>query len=97
MTSSLNVVWSPRAVGHLEALRAYIARENPKAASRIAAKILTNVSYLAKFPHLGRPGRIPGTREMVIVETPYILPYRVRKGSIEIIAVFHGYQRWPDL
>lgn len=92
----MTIVWSPRAINHLTALRAYIARENPDAASRIAASILAAVNRLADLPHIGRPGRVSGTRELVAPDTPYIIPYRVRGKQLEIIAVFHGRQRWPD-
>jgi toxin ParE1/3/4 len=89
------VVWSPRAVGHLTALRDYIARENPGAAARTATTLLAAVDRLAELPNLGRPGRVSGTRELVVPGTRYVIPYRVRGERLEIIAVFHGRQRWP--
>ena len=91
----MTVVWSPRAIGHLAALRAYMARENPGAAARTAATLLAAVNRLAAFPNLGRPGRVSGTRELVVPGTRYVIPYRVRGERLEIIAVFHGRQRWP--
>jgi toxin ParE1/3/4 len=89
----VTVVWSPRAIGHLVDLRAYIARENPDA--RTATTLLTAVGRLAVLPNLGRPGRVSGTRELVVPGTRYVIPYRVRGERLEIIAVFHGGQRWP--
>ena len=94
-TSRVTVVWSPRAIGHLAALRDYIARENPGAAARTAATLLAAVDRLAELPNLGRPGRISGTRELVVPGTRYVIPYRVRGERLEIIAVFHGRQRLP--
>jgi toxin ParE1/3/4 len=47
-------------------------------------------------PAAARPGRVAGTRELVIVGTPYIVPYRVKADVIQIITVLHGAQRWPD-
>jgi toxin ParE1/3/4 len=91
----VNIVWSPRAVSHLADLRAYIAREHPDAASRIASTILDDVERLAEWPNLGRPGRVPGTRELVLPGTPYVIPYRLRGKRLEVIAVFHGRQKWP--
>jgi toxin ParE1/3/4 len=91
----LTTVWSPRAIGHLTALRAHIAQDNPTAASRIAVTLLDAVESLATHPNLGRPGRIPGTRELVVPGTRYIMPYRLRGDGLEIIAVFHGRQKWP--
>jgi toxin ParE1/3/4 len=51
---------------------------------------------LLENPKLGAPGRIPGTRELVIPKTPYIVPYRVRGTKIEIARVYHTSRRWPD-
>lgn len=89
------VVWSPRAIEHLAHLRAYIARDNSKAANRIASALLEAVEHLAKLPNLGRPGRVTGTRELVVPRTPYIIAYRLRGDRLEVIAVFHGKQKWP--
>jgi toxin ParE1/3/4 len=47
-------------------------------------------------PRMGRPGRVPGTRELVIGQTPYIVPYRLQRGVIQILRVFHGARRWPQ-
>ena len=91
----MTVVWSPRAIGHLSNLRAFIASENPDAAARKPATLLVAVDRLVALPNLGRPGRVPGTRELVVAGTRYVIPYRVRGDRLEIIAVFHGRQRWP--
>jgi toxin ParE1/3/4 len=91
----VTVVWSPRAISHLVALRAHIARENPPAAGEVAASLLAAVERLAAFPNLGRPGRMAGTRELLVPGTPYLVPYRVRGRHLEIVAVFHGRQKWP--
>jgi toxin ParE1/3/4 len=92
----VTVVWSPRAIGHLADLRSAIARENPDAAGRTATTLLAAVDRLAVLPNLGRPGRVSGTRELVVPGTRYVIPYRVRGERLEIIAVFHGSQRWPQ-
>jgi toxin ParE1/3/4 len=92
----VRIVWSPRAVDHLASLRSYIAREDPAAAASVAETLLRPVERLAQFPHAGGPGRVPGTRELVILRTRSIVPYRVRPSRIEIIAVFHQRQRWPQ-
>jgi toxin ParE1/3/4 len=89
------VVWSPRAIAHLTHLRSYIAHDHPSAANRIAAVLLEAVERLAELPNLGRPGRVAGTRELVVPGTPYVIPYRLRGDRLEVIAVFHGRQKWP--
>jgi len=91
----VTIVWSPRAIEHLAHLRAYIARDNPKAANRIASGMLEAVERLAELPNLGRPGRVAGTRELVVPGTPYVIPYRLRADRLEVIAVFHARQKWP--
>jgi toxin ParE1/3/4 len=91
----VTIVWSPRAIEHLAHLRAYIARDNPKGANRIASALLEAVERLAELPNLGRPGRVAGTRELVVPSTPYVIPYRLRADRLEVIAVFHARQKWP--
>ena len=44
---------------------------------------------------LGRPGRVEGTRELVVPDTPYLVPYRGRGHAVEILRVFHGARKWP--
>ena len=92
----MTILWSERAVAHLQHLRAHIARDRPGAAREVAATILATVELLALHPALGRPGRLAGTRELVIPGTPYLVPYRVREDRVEIVAVLHGRQRWPQ-
>ena len=90
-------VWSPQAIDDLAALRAYIAKDDPAAARRVALHIVHNVEILLpKNPQMGRPGRVPGTRELVIPDTPFMVPYRVAENTIQILRVFHGARRWPE-
>ena len=74
----------------------YIAQDNPKAAAKFVLHLRDSASMLGEQPNLGRPGRIPGTRELVITQFPYILPYRVRNDTVEILRVFHTARKWPD-
>jgi toxin ParE1/3/4 len=93
----MNIIWSPEAIQDLISLRAYIAEESPAGARRIVLRILHPVErLLPNNPHMGRPGRVPGTRELVIARTPYIVPYRVQRGAIQILRVYHSARRWPD-
>jgi toxin ParE1/3/4 len=90
-------VWSPEAIDDLIALRSYIEQDDPAAAQRVALHIIKNVeTLLASSPEMGRPGRVPGTRELVIPRTPFIVPYRVAGHAIQILRVFHGARRWPE-
>jgi toxin ParE1/3/4 len=93
----VKLIWSRRAIGDLRALRAYIENENPAAARKMTLRIVEFVeTMIAENPAVGRPGRVPGTRELVVTHTPYIVPYRLRHGAIEILRVYHGARRWPD-
>lgn len=83
-------------MANLDAEAEYIARDKPLAAARVVATISKAVDKLRRHPGLGRPGRVPGTRELVVPGTPYIVPYRVRDDAVEILRVFHAARRWPS-
>jgi toxin ParE1/3/4 len=91
----VRVKWLKRALENLDQEAEYIARDDPGAAARVVVRITTSVDRLAIHPALGRPGRVAGTRELVISGTQYLVPYRVRSGTVEILRVFHGARRWP--
>ncbi len=92
----MRVRWLRTALANLNAEAEYIARDNPAAALRVVTAITTAVGQLAHHPALGRAGRVPGTRELIVADTPYIIPYRVHSGAVEILRVFHGARRWPS-
>jgi len=91
----MKIIWSPRAIRHLASLRKYIEKDSEQNAALVAKRILEAVAILQTQPNMGRPGRVIGTRELVVPNTPYIIPYRVRNERLELIAVFHGRQKWP--
>jgi toxin ParE1/3/4 len=93
----MNILWSPEAIEDLNSLRAYIAQDNPSAAQAVALHIMHSIEQLLPDnPQIGRPGRVPGTRELVIPQTPFIVPYRLQRNVIQIMRVFHGARRWPE-
>ena len=90
------VVWTQPAVSHLEDIADYIAQENPNAAERLVRRIHTTADeLLSKSPLIGRRGRDPETRELVISGTRYIVGYRIAGEAVEILAVIHGARQWP--
>ena len=91
----MRVRWLRTALRNLDEEAAFIATENPVAARTVVTRVLDAVAQLAEQPGLGRPGRVPGTRELVVVKTPYIVPYRVRRETVEILRVFHTSRRLP--
>ncbi|MPQ55899.1 type II toxin-antitoxin system RelE/ParE family toxin [Duganella sp. FT27W] len=96
MPSSRNtaVRWTRTALANLVAIVEYIEQDSPERAKSFASEIRAQTNKLADFPELGRPGRVPGTRELV-VHPHYIIPYRVRGNTIEILRVQHVARRWP--
>jgi len=92
----MNIVWSRTAVEDLKHLRDYIAQHDPKAAARVAKAILESVENLGDYPAIGRPGRLPHTREIVVPNTPFVVVYTVAERRVEVIAVIHGARKWPD-
>lgn len=92
----MQVKWLRTALRNLEAEVEYIAQENPEAAARVVERVREAVQKLADHPALGRPGRISGTRELVVSGTPYIVPYRVRGNTVEVLRVQHAARKWPE-
>jgi toxin ParE1/3/4 len=93
----VKIVWTRKASRHLRAAFEYWDRESSPASSDLMLdRIFSAVELLERHPGAGRPGRIPGTRELVIVPTPFLIAYRTRKGTIGILALLHGARKWPD-
>ena len=89
--------WTNLALNDLEAIGDYIRRDSSaEISTRVIKQILTGVRSLVTFPHLGRAGRVPETRGLVVPNTYYIVPYRVKDNEVQILAVFHGARRWPE-
>jgi toxin ParE1/3/4 len=92
----MRLKWSQAAIRDLQEIRGFIAQERPMAAQRVAQRILQVVRNLEQFPRMGRPGRVEGTRELVVGGTPYIVPYRVQGEAVELLRILHGARRWPE-
>lgn len=90
----MRIRWLARAVEDLAHLHAYIAQDNPEAAASETEKVVEAVKRLEDYPASGRPGRVPGTRELVI--SRYIVAYRVKEQVIQILRVLHAARKWPD-
>ena len=91
----MRIRWLRTALRNLDEEAGYIAADDPAAARRVVARVLAAVAMLESQPALGRPGRVPGTREMVVPKTRYLVPYRVRGDVVEILRVFHTSRRLP--
>ena len=92
----LKIVWSPQARADLREAVWYVAQDNPYAAKLLGDRIKEAIGKLPQQPHMGRPGRVPHTRELVITGTPYTVPYQVQRDRLEILRVFHQSRTWPE-
>jgi len=82
----MRLSWTRRALRDIDDLRIYIARDSPEAARRQALQVLSVVERLTRFPDSGRPGRVLGTRELIVRGTPLLVAYRTRGDAIEVLA-----------
>jgi addiction module RelE/StbE family toxin len=87
--------WTRRALRRLDEIGVYIAKDNPRAAQQTVTKIFATIMAITDHPERGRPGRVKGTRELVIPGTLYIAPYRINGSHIEILTILHSAQNWP--
>ena len=87
----MSVNFTRRALRDLANIRAYIADDNPHAASRMAVELIAACDRLEHFPERGRPGLRRGTRELTTV-WPYVIVYRVVRTNIDILSIWHGAQ-----
>jgi len=92
----MRVRWLRKALRNLDEEASYIAIDDAGAARLVVQRVLGAVAVLAEQPGLGRPGRVPGTRELVVQQTRYIVPYRMRGETVEILRVFHTSRRLPE-
>jgi len=88
--------WLTAALDDLRGIGAYIAEGNPDAARRVIAHIHSETEILNVQPNIGRVGRIPDTRELLISRYPYIVAYREQGVDVQILAVVHTSRRWPE-
>lgn len=94
------ITWRPAA---LDAREAILVRGEAEFGAVVALqtddRLVEAVANLADNPQLGRRGRVAGTRELVVPQTPFLLIYRYMvepaPGGIEVVAVVHHAQQWP--
>lgn len=92
----MKLKWSQFALDDRDRIFDYIEQDNPRAAVAVDERISEQVKLLAQFPEAGRPGRVEGTRELVISRTSYIATYRIIGNVVRILRVLHCAQLWPD-
>ena len=92
----MRVRWLRAALRSLDDEATYISEDDPAAVLRVVQRVMQAVARLEEQPGIGRPGKVPGTRELLVPRTRYIVPYRVRGQTIEILRVFHMSRRLPE-
>ncbi|MBM3761602.1 MAG: type II toxin-antitoxin system RelE/ParE family toxin [Acidobacteria bacterium] len=92
----MKIVWTDQALANLISIREYIAEGSEQNAIVVSERILECVRPLATQPEIGRRGEVPGTRQLVVPRTPYVIVYRIREGGLRLLAVLHGRQQGPE-
>ena len=92
----MRIKWLKRAIQSIDAAIAHIALEDEETAREISDYIHARVESLQEQPHQGRPGRIFGTRELVMDKYPFIVPYRVKGEETQILRIFHTSRKPPQ-
>ena len=93
----MRVRWTTDAADDLERICDYIAQSRPESARRVAQTVGERIGTLEGFPHLGRPGRVQGTRELAFPPLPFVAIYEVSdaQDEVRVLRILHGAQRWP--
>lgn len=89
MSGKKRLEFTARAFHNVAAVEAYIARDNPAAAQKVVETTYKTAEKLESFPELGKPGRVPGTRELPLARYPYTIVYRIRATRVIVYAVLH--------
>ncbi|MFA5496466.1 MAG: type II toxin-antitoxin system RelE/ParE family toxin [Porticoccaceae bacterium] len=86
--------WTPEAIQDREAIYDYIEADNPIAALALDELFEEKAGRLVDHPDLGRPGRVPGTRELVAHQN-YILVYDLAGDLVRVLRMLHAARQWP--
>lgn len=91
----MRLKWTLAASRDLDSVDRYISRSNPEAAAETVLQIIHHVAMLAEHPGIGRPGRVDGTRELIVAGLPYIVAYSPQSDAVIVLRVLHGAMKWP--
>ena len=90
----LKLRWTRPALADLVEAQNYIAKDNPSAAEAAAKRVWDAANSLCNHPEIGRQGHVQGTREWPVGQTPYLIVYRIKDETVEILRVWHGRRNW---
>ena len=91
----MRLKWTHAASLDLDRVEEYVSHDNPRAAIDTVLEIIHHVGILADHPGMGRPGRVDGTRELIIAGPPYVIAYLHRGDTVTVLRVLHGAMKWP--
>ncbi|GCL42086.1 type II toxin-antitoxin system RelE/ParE family toxin [Dolichospermum planctonicum] len=91
----MQVKWLRRALRNLEQARNYVFQDNPTAAQELIIKIQNAANQLQNYPFMGKNGRVEGTKELIISNSPYILIYRIKEETVEVLRILHTSKFYP--
>lgn len=86
----MRIRWTPAAADDLEQISNYLKEHHPNYWKPTIAKLYGGIRSLKDWPQSGRPGREEGTRELLYPPLPYVVTYRVKQETIEILRIYHG-------
>ncbi|MDN2479934.1 type II toxin-antitoxin system RelE/ParE family toxin [Vibrio agarivorans] len=92
----MKIKWLETALSNFEQAAEYLHEQNPQSARAFAKEVHESISLLKSNPAMGRPGRVMGTKELVLKKYPYLIPYRVKNNQIEILRVFPTRMELPE-
>lgn len=82
------IEWTESARADLLELAGYLSSDDQETAARIARSIVQTVRSLEPLPGRGRPGRVEGTRELLVPQLPYVVVYQAGAG-VRVLRVLH--------
>jgi len=87
--------WTEEAANDLERIADYLVQNTPGRAQGLIERIYDAAGSLLTLPDRGRPGKVKGTRELVLSALPYVVVYVVREDAVVVVRILHGAQQWP--
>ena len=91
----MRVQYTRLAISDLTSAYNYIASDSLENARLIIARIEKSIETLVLYPLLGRKGRVADTREFVVVNTPFVVIYRVKGDILHILSILHTSKKYP--
>jgi toxin ParE1/3/4 len=93
----MDIFWHKGTRDDFAAIRLFYDQIDPAISERLIEGIFGLTRHLARFPELGRPGRVPGTLELPVKGTKFIIAYTRSTERLTVLAVYHSARRWPEV